>query len=405
MYEGRPLHEVGWEDLEGFLRQGRPEGTRLDYKGRWDPVIARDACAMANTSGGDVIVGVKEIEREDRKAGKTHVPDPGELLGEDGAKDWKTIVESTVRSRTRPPVAVEAKPLSIEGESGLVAVVIRVEESLDAPHEVYVGPDPEIPVRRGANTVSVGLDDVERMIACREASRRPREPLVPEFFEGLLAPDQSYDRTKRGNPPTLAVAIRPRRVPLSFAFDSILDTKLQDLSMDNDLTDNRLLRPAPEGVAMQDPPSGTPRTRIEVRKDATIRGVWALSTQVYDSEEQEGRVRVRVLEFWDLVLPVVRLARFAGAVYALRRPGTEMEVALGLSGCQGCHTRIGTRAPTKAGQIPDSPFYRQPEFADGVVRTDPKTGEPVGHDLVSLVRELSRFFRVSMPDSRLAEYI
>lgn len=308
VYEGRPLHEIGWEDLEGFLHQGRPEGTRLDYKGRWDPAIARDACAMANTSGGDVIVGVKEIEREDRKAGKTHLPNPD-------------------------------------------------------------------------------------------------EPLVPEFFEGLLGPDPSYDRAKRGNPPTLAVAIRPRRVTFSFAFDSALDTKMQDLSMDNDLTDNRLLRPAPEGIAMQDPPSGTPRTRMEARKDATIRSAWALNTQVYDSEEREGRVRVRVLDFWDLALPVVRLVRFAGVAYALRRPGTEMEVALGLSGCQGCRARIGTHAPTKAGQIPDSPFYRQPEFAGSVVRTNSETGEPAVEDLVGLVRELSRFFRVSMPDDRLSEYV
>lgn len=71
---------------------------------------------------------------------------------------------------------------------------------------------------------------------------------------------------------------------------------------------------------MQDPPSGTPRTRIEVRKDATIRGAWALNTQVFDSEEQGRHVQERVLDFWDLTLPVVRLAHFAGAAYALRRP-------------------------------------------------------------------------------------
>ena len=405
MYEGRPLHEVGWEDLEGFLRQGRPEGTRLDYKGKWDPAIARDACAMANTSGGDVIVGIKEIEREDRKAGKTHVPDPDELLGEDGARDWKTIVESTVRGRTRPPVAVEAKPIRIEGKSGLVAVVIRVEESLDAPHEAYIGTDPNIPVRRGPNTVSAGLDDVERMIARREASRQPREPLMLDFFEGLLGPDPSYDRDKRGNPPTLAVAVRPRRTPFGFAFDAVLDKKLQDLSMEHDLTDNRLLLPWREGAAMQDPPSGVPQMRVEVRRDATIRGAWALNTQVYDSEEREGSVRVRVLDFWDLALPVVRLARFAGAAYALRHPGTEMEVALGLSGCQGCRTWIGADAPTKAGQIPNGPFYRQPDFAHGAIRTGSETGEPADEDLVGLVRELSRFFRVSMPDDRLSEYV
>ncbi len=62
-------------------------------------------------------------------------------------------------------------------------------------------------------------------------------------------------------------------------------------------------------------------------------------------------------------------------------------------------------SPHEAGQIPDSPFYRQPEFADGVVRTDPETGERVGDDLVGLVIERSRFFQVSMPDTRVFEYV
>ncbi len=401
MYEGRPLHEVGWTDLKGFLEEGRVEGTRLDYKGKWDPALARDACAMANTSGGDIIVGVKEIEAEDKRSGKTHMPDPEELLGEDGSRDWKTIVEGTIRGRTRPPVMdVEAKALPIDGKPGLAALVIRVGESFDTPHEVYVGSNPEIPVRRGANTVSAGLDDMERMIARREASRVPAAPLVPEFFERLLVPEPSYDLAKSGNPPTVAIAIRPRRASFGFAFDAALDAELQDLSMQHRLTDSRLLRATPDGAALEDPPSGAPHMRIEIRKDATIRGAWAL--EVEEPEEPGG---ARTLEFYDLVTPVLDAVRFAGAAYALRRPGTEMEVALGLSGCQGCRVRVGSYAPTRVGQLPNPGFYQQPVFAGGTVRTEAEAGKPAIEDLVGLVRELSRFFGVSMPDKRLAEYV
>ena len=35
----------------------------------------------------------------------------------------------------------------------------------------------------------------------------------------------------------------------------------------------------------------------------------------------------------------------------------------------------------------------------------PEAGEPDDEDLVGLVRELNRFFRVSMPDDRLSEYV
>jgi len=100
VYEGRPLHETGWEDLKAFLEEGRPEGTRLDYKRKWGQDVVRDACAMANTSGGDLILGVKEVE--DRRA-KTHAPDTTDILGEDSSKDWKTIVEGKVRGAPDRP--------------------------------------------------------------------------------------------------------------------------------------------------------------------------------------------------------------------------------------------------------------------------------------------------------------
>jgi predicted HTH transcriptional regulator len=100
VYEGRPLHETGWEDLKAFLEEGRPEGTRLDYKRKWGQDVVRDAFAMANTSGGALILGVKEVE--DRRA-KTHAPDTTDILGEDSSKDWKTIVEGKVRGAPDRP--------------------------------------------------------------------------------------------------------------------------------------------------------------------------------------------------------------------------------------------------------------------------------------------------------------
>jgi len=395
VYEGRPLHETGWEDLKAFLEEGRPEGTRLDYKRKWGQDVVRDACAMANTSGGDLILGVKEVE--DRRA-KTHTPDAEDIPGEDSSNDWKMIVEGKIRGRTRPPVVVEAKTLPVGDDPTRAVVVVRVEESLDAPHEVYASSDPEIPVRRGANTVSAGLDDVERMIARREASRVPREPLVPEFFEGLLGPDPSYDLDRRGNPPTLAVAMRPRRAAFAFAFDADLDGVLQYLSIEHYLTDERLLKPDRGGVAFQGPPSGTPRTRVEIRKDAAVLCAWAL-----DAAEPEEPGGARPLDFWDRTRPVLNAARFAGAAYAERRPGTEMEVMIGLSGCQGCSVLVGTRPPRRTGEIPDSSFYQQPEFAIATVRTGHDTGSPFTDDLAGLVREISRFFGVSVSDYCLAE--
>jgi hypothetical protein len=50
------------------------------------------------------------------------------------------------------------------------------------------------------------------------------------------------------------------------------------------------------------------------------------------------------------------------------------------SSLRRCRVKVGVRAPTKAGEIPDRLYYRQPEFAAGAVSTDPETGMPADED-------------------------
>jgi hypothetical protein len=228
VFEGQPLPKSDYSDLKTFLDEQNEEGTRLEYKQEWVGDIPKIACAFANTSGGDIIVGVKEIKPSGKKAGKVNVPDPNDIVGIDPrTKDWKASAKTKISSNTRPPVVPEVELFDIPSKPGRAVLVVRVEESLDAPHEVYVSSTPEMPVRRGDSTQSIGLDDVERLIQRRDRIRQGTGvELVPEFFERLLGPTPSYDPERLGVPPTVAVAIRPRRIS-SLRFDFCDETRVE----------------------------------------------------------------------------------------------------------------------------------------------------------------------------------
>jgi hypothetical protein len=55
----------------------------------------------------------------------------------------------------------------------------------------------------------------------------PVEPLVPEFFEGGIGTEEFFDAWSQGYPPTVAIALRPRRaVGLHLDFSVELDKKI-----------------------------------------------------------------------------------------------------------------------------------------------------------------------------------
>jgi predicted HTH transcriptional regulator len=164
MFEGKPLSEVTYEDLKGFLELRRAEGEDLDYKQAWKEEILRDVYAMANIVGGLVLVGVKETEPE-RGRPNTDRPDPGDVPGVEVTNRLSpSALKIKLRDRTRPSlVDAEVGSVEIPGREGRAVLIFRVPESLEAPHEVRL-PAPEIPVRRHDKTLSAGVDDVERMI-------------------------------------------------------------------------------------------------------------------------------------------------------------------------------------------------------------------------------------------------
>lgn len=422
VYEGKPLSEVTYEDLVGFLELDRAEAEDLDYKQEWHDKYVRTVCAMANTAGGDLLVGVGE--RRDG-ATNTNRPDPGNVPGvESKPRDLAQSVTAKVRSRTRPSLAPEVEAVEVEDAPGRVVLLVRVGESSEAPHEVRLGPIPEIPVRRRDNTESAGIDDVERLLRRRDAMRDPAAREVDiDFFDGRVA---THDNER---PPAVAVWARPRLATgLRFDLDHALDERLEFLFRKHYLGNGPGLAPFGAGLALEGRERGAPVSRVEVREDGTIRGAWALPV-IYEDEERAAQGDPAIPEdldqpwllFDEVAHRLVGAARFAASAYGMRRTAVEIEFFFGLHRCPGYRVIVPeeTRGrplgviydPTGfsayTGWVPGQPRGHEPTYGVVSLRTGGagKDAEPVEDDLLGLVRRASRAVGVSVPDSRLKHYL
>jgi hypothetical protein len=429
VFEGKPLSEVTYNDLVGFLELCRAEGEDLDYKQDWHDRYVRTVCAMANTAGGDLLVGVKE-ERDERS--KTNRPDPGNVPGiERKPRDLAQSVAAKVRARTRPSLAPEVEAIEVEGRPGRVVLAIRVAESPEAPHEVRLGPSPEIPVRRRDNTESAGIDDVERLLRRRDALRDPaaREANI-DFFEGRVA---TRDNER---PPVVAVWMRPRLATgLRFDLDHALDEKLEYLFREHHLGYGAGLAPFSGGLALEGNEGAATASRVEIREDATIRGAWGLAMMDDEGarasgwappsgkadesgEEAPDRPWMR---FDEIAYRLIRAARFAAAAYGTRRTAVEVEFLFGLHRCQNFRVIVPvllrerpkgveynpTPFGSYHGRVPGHPMGHEPTYGSVSLRTRGvgEAGEPVDEDLLRLLRTASRAVGVSAPDARLKHYL
>jgi hypothetical protein len=100
------------------------------------------------------------------------------------------------------------KAIALEDGSENVVVVVRVPESLDAPHEVYLGKDPRIVLRRQDSPPPAALGEIEWLIARRDRVREGRHGEVDlDFFE------QRLDGSRAGRYDYVNV---PTRLPTPF---------------------------------------------------------------------------------------------------------------------------------------------------------------------------------------------
>ncbi len=119
----KPIDDITFADVIGFLEQRVPESVVLDYKRDFPKDLAKSICAFSNTFGGTILIGVEEED------GKPKPP----FEGIDSARGNQERIVNLCLDSLYPPLVPEVAVASQDGKS---FVVIRIPQSINAPHSI-----------------------------------------------------------------------------------------------------------------------------------------------------------------------------------------------------------------------------------------------------------------------------
>jgi hypothetical protein len=128
----KPIELLAFNDINAFLYSKLTEGHRLDYKLIVPKDLAKTIAAFANTLGGMIVLGVDG----DKVTNEPIWPPINGMARDVGIAD--RIVQIATEA-IYPPVRVSVGQVDNELLPGNQIVVIRVDESKDAPHAVEKG--------------------------------------------------------------------------------------------------------------------------------------------------------------------------------------------------------------------------------------------------------------------------
>jgi len=122
----KSLSDITFENIDAFC-QAWPEGVRVEYKGAW-PNIPKVVSSFANTMGGILIIGVDA----DRTTGMPILPIHGITTG----PGLEERVTQSCYQGIYPPITPSIRVISIPSTTDRVIVVVKVAESIEAPHAI-----------------------------------------------------------------------------------------------------------------------------------------------------------------------------------------------------------------------------------------------------------------------------
>ena len=150
----KEMNEIKFSDIQAFCSKW-DEGVRVEYKREITHTIPKIISSFANTQGGIFIIGV-----ETDKNNKAIIPIEG-IANHDGLEE--RIVQCALTG-IYPAVMPEVKICNVEGDEGLsdrVVVVIRVDESPQAPHAIQNST--RVYIRTGSVTQPYELAEIARI--------------------------------------------------------------------------------------------------------------------------------------------------------------------------------------------------------------------------------------------------
>lgn len=123
-------------DLDILLREG--EGSMLEYKETFSPSLARDLTAFANSSGGRILLGVR---------------DDGKVVGIRDSNQLRAQIQDIARN-CDPPIKILVEALG-------KVMIITVRESENKPVQCREG----FYWRQGASTQKLSRDEIRNFFS------------------------------------------------------------------------------------------------------------------------------------------------------------------------------------------------------------------------------------------------
>jgi hypothetical protein len=188
---GKPLTALEWADIVALAQNKISESTSLEFKAAPIPdtlEIARDVCAIANGGGGDIILGVPEING----IAQTPAPFPN------GEREGNRVVQVVIAGVSPPLTGIHTRHIGPTAGGGDV-VVVRVPRSR-LPAMVHFQNRTEFWVRRDRQKTQ--MTHAEIMDRVRTGLQDARE--VEAFLE-----DRSSQFLKRVQGFGLLLAVTP----------------------------------------------------------------------------------------------------------------------------------------------------------------------------------------------------
>lgn len=186
-----PLAQASFEQVVRFC-ETFPEGVRVEYK-RELAGIPKVISSFANTAGGIWVIGVET----DKTTNMPKMPITG-MLGKQGIEEQ--IVQSA-HTGIYPAITPDVRVFEVEGKPGQIIVVVKVPESIEAPHAIENST--KVYIRVASTTSPYDLADIDRikyLIERRQGPETRREELI----------NQAADRSPfRGHLPRVRVIFSP----------------------------------------------------------------------------------------------------------------------------------------------------------------------------------------------------
>jgi Putative DNA-binding domain len=197
----KPMSEVTFRDIDAFCSAKHREGTRCDYKLLFPTKLEKTIAAFANTLGGLILLGIDSDPT-------TNTPIWPAVTGLPSRAGLEEQVYQKATEAIYPPVRVAVSPV-IENPNlpGTVVIVIRVDESKDAPHAVDNGRQVLVYERSDNKTDPIQLakiDRIEHLLNRRQAIESHREENRSKAMERA---ERLLDKDMR---PFMWVSVAPR---------------------------------------------------------------------------------------------------------------------------------------------------------------------------------------------------